>query len=100
MAEWEPILREQLAEVLAQVCAEGFEPPLYCTFLDGNGSNVYGRYEEIDGGLSFTIITAHMQAEDFTLPMHALLVDQMGEAAHVTLDVHIHPSVPPTAVWN
>jgi hypothetical protein len=100
MAEWEPILREQLAEVLAQVCAEGFEPPLYCTFLDGNGSNVYGQYEAREGRLSFTIITAHMQSEDFTLPMHVLLVDQEGEAAHVTLDVNIEPSAPPSAIWN
>ena len=101
MAEWEPILREQMTELLAQVCEEGFEAPLYCTFLDANGSNVYGRYEETDDmGLSFTIITSHMVAEDFTLPMHVLLVDQVGEAAHVTLDVQIDPSGPPSVTWN
>ena len=100
MADWAPILREQLAVLLAEVCEEGFAPPLYCTFLDANGSNVYGRYEEIGGGLTFTVITSHMVAEDFTLPMHILLVDHTGEAAHVTLDENVEPSAPPSAVWN
>ena len=101
MADWAPLLRDQLAELLAHVCDEGFAPPVYCTFLDGNGSMVYGKYAETEAlGRSFTMITSHMQADDLTLPLHVLLVDQTGEAAHVTLDVHIEPSTPPSALWN
>ena len=101
MADWESVLRDQLSEVLAQVCAAGFAPPLYCTFLDSNGSMVYGRYAATErAGLAFTMLTSHMAAEDFTLPMHVLLVDQDGEVAQVTLDVDIEPCAPPSASWN
>jgi hypothetical protein len=41
-----------------------------------------------------------MVAEDFTLPMHVLLVDQEGEAAYVTLDFQTDPSGPPSIIWN
>ena len=88
MAALEHLFRTQMAATVAQLREEGFEPPLYCAFIDRKGSTVCGRYE--DRGrreLAFLIVTSHMAAEQFALPINVMLVDQHGEAAHVALDL-------------
>jgi hypothetical protein len=97
MAEWQEVFQDHMPELLAALCASGFEPPLYCTCMDGNGSMAYGRYEDNeDRGFAFTLVTSHMEAEDFVLPMHVTLVDQYGESAHVALEIQYRPP----ARWN
>jgi hypothetical protein len=87
MAALEQIFRTQMAATMAQLRKAGFEPPLYCAFIDRQGSTVCGRYEDRGHrGLTFTIVTAHMATEQLALPIHVMLVDQHGEAAHVALD--------------
>jgi hypothetical protein len=87
MAALEQIFRTQMAATVAQLREEGFAPPLYCAFIDRQGSTVCGRYDDRGRrGLVFTLVTAHMATEQFALPIHVMLVDQHGEAAHVALD--------------
>jgi hypothetical protein len=89
MTAWEHVFRQQLGAAVAQLRQEGFAPPLYCAFMDREGSLVYGRYEDRGRrGLSFTIEASHMAAPQVTLPIHVLIVDQHGEAAHVALDLN------------
>jgi hypothetical protein len=88
MADWEQVFQQHMPEFLAQLVAQGFEPPLYCAFIDGNGSLVYGRYDtSVERGLTFTLVTSHIVAQDFALPINAMFVDQGGEAAYVALEM-------------
>jgi hypothetical protein len=88
MAALEHIFRKQMAATLAHLRQGGFEPPLYCAFIDRTGSTVCGRYEEKHGRreLAFTILSSHMLATQFALPINVMLVNQRGEAAHVALN--------------
>ena len=86
MSAMEHLFRQQMVTTLTHLRAEGFEPPLYCAFIDRNGSTVCGRYE--DQGrrrLTFTIVASHMAAQQVALPIQVMLVDRHGEAAHVAL---------------
>ena len=97
MREPEEIFLQHVSELLAAMCEHGFALPFHCTFVDANGSMVYGRYDEQgEEALTFTLLTSHMAAEEFILPMHVMLVDQWGESAHMALDSH---ELPP-AIWN
>jgi hypothetical protein len=97
MREPEEVFLQNMSELLAAMCEHGFELPFHCTFVDANGSMVYGRYDEQgEEALAFTPLTSHMTAEEFVLPMHVMLVEQGGESAHMTLDSYGYPS----AIWN
>jgi hypothetical protein len=94
MTALEHVFRKQMVTALAQLRQEGFAPPLYCAFIDRQGSTVCGRYEDRGRrGLSFTIVASHMAAPHVELPINMMLVDQHGEAAHVALGVQDEASL-------
>ena len=66
---------------------EGFIPPLFVTCIGRNGAVVCGQYDDIEAtGLDFIFEASHIEGEAFLAPMHMLVVDQRGEAAHVRCD--------------
>jgi hypothetical protein len=74
MAALQHIFRKQMDATVAQLREKGFEPPLYCAFIDRTGSTVCGRYEERGrNGLSFTILVSHMAGQPLALPVHVML---------------------------
>ena len=68
-------------------CQEGFILPLFVTCIGRNGAMVCGQYDDIEAtGLDFIFEASHIEGEAFLVPMHMLVVDQRGEAAHVRCD--------------
>ncbi len=66
---------------------EGFILPLFVTCIGRNGAMMCGRYDDIEAtGLDFIFEASHIEGEAFLVPMHMLVVDQRGEAAHVRCD--------------
>jgi hypothetical protein len=46
-----------------------------------------GRYDDSEAtGLDFIFEASHIEGEAFLVPIHMLVVDQQGEAAHVRCD--------------
>jgi len=87
MADWREALQHAMYPVLTRLLQEGFVLPLYVTCIGCNGSMMCGRYDDIDAtGLDFIFEASHIEDEAFLLPMHLLVVDQRGEAAHVRHD--------------
>jgi len=87
MADWRETLQHAMYPVLTRLLQEGFVLPLYVTCIGCNGSMMCGRYDDIDAtGLDFIFEASHIEDEAFLLPMHQLVVDQWGEAAHVRHD--------------
>ncbi len=87
MADWREALQHAMYPVLTRLLQEGFVLPLYVTCIGCNGSMMCGRYDDIDAtGLDFIFETSHIEDAAFPLPMHLLVVDQRGEAAHVRHD--------------
>ena len=87
MADWREALQHAMYPVLTRLLQEGFVLPLYVTCIGCDGSMMCGRYDDIDAtGLDFIFETSHIEDEAFLLPMHLLVVDQRGEAAHVRHD--------------
>ena len=61
--------------------------PLFVTCIDRNGAMMCGWYDDIEAtGLDFIFEASHIEGEAFLVPMHILVVDQRGEAAHVRCD--------------
>ena len=45
------------------------------------------QYDDIEAtGLDFIFETSHIEGKAFLVPIHMLVVDQQGEAAHVRCD--------------
>jgi hypothetical protein len=87
MADWREALQQQIYPMLTRRLQEGFVLPLYVTCIGRNGSMMCGRYDDIDAtGLDFIVEASHIEDEAFPLPIHMLVVDQRGEAAHVRCD--------------
>jgi len=87
MADWREALQHQMYPVLTRRLQEGFVLPLYVTCIGRNGSMMCGWYDDIDAtSLDFIVEASHIEDEAFPLPMHMLVVDQRGEAAHVRCD--------------
>jgi len=87
MADWREALQHAMYPVLTRLLQEGFVLPLYVTCIGCNGSMMCGRYDDMDAtGLDFIFEASHIEDEAFLLPMHLLVVDQRGEAAHVRHD--------------
>ena len=81
--------------VLTQLLQEGYVLPLYVTCIGSNGSMICGRYDDIEAtGLDFIFETSHIEDEAFPRPIHMLIVDQRGEAAHVRCDRESGPDGP------
>jgi hypothetical protein len=87
MADWREALQQQIYPMLTRRLQEGFVLPLYVTCIGRNGSMMCGRYDDIDAtGLDFIVEASHIEDEAFPLPIHMLVVDQRGEAAHARCD--------------
>jgi hypothetical protein len=87
MADWREALQHAMYPVLTRLLQEGFVLLLYVTCIGCNGSMMCGQYDDIDAtGLDFIFEASHIEDEAFLLPMHLLVVDQWGEAAHVRHD--------------
>jgi len=87
MADWREALQHAMYPVLTRLLQEGFVLPLYVTCIGYNGSMMCGRYDDMDAtGLDFIFEASHIEYEAFLLPMHLLVVDHRGEAAHVRHD--------------
>lgn len=87
MANWREALQHAMYPVLTRLLQEGFVLPLCVTCIGSNGSMIGGLYDDIEAtGLDFVFLTSHIEDEAFPLPMHMLVVDQRGEAAHVRHD--------------
>jgi len=87
MADWREALQHAMYPVLTRLLQEGFVLPLYVTCIGCNGSMMCGRYDDMDAtGLDFIFEASYIEDEAFLLPMHLLVVDQRGEAAHVRHD--------------
>ena len=87
MANWRETLQDAMYPVLTRLLQEGFVLPLYVTCIGRNGSMMCGRYDDIEvTGLDFIVEASLLEDEAFLLPIHMLIVDQRGEAAHVRCD--------------
>jgi len=87
MADWREALQQQIYFVLTRRLQEGFVLPLCVTCIGRNGSMLCGRYDDIDAtGLDFIVVASHIEDEAFPPPIHMLVVDWRGEAAHVQGD--------------
>lgn len=54
------------------------------TCIGSNGFMIGGGYDDIDAtGLVFIFEASHIEDEVFPLPIHMLVVDRRGDAAHV-----------------
>ena len=84
MADWRDALQDAMYPVLTRLLQEGFVLPLFVTCIGRNGSMMCGRYDDIEAtGLDFIFEASHIADEAFLMPIHMLVVDQRGEAAHV-----------------
>jgi hypothetical protein len=87
MAGWREALQDTMYPVLTRLLQEGFVLPLFVTCIGCNGSMICGRYDDIEAtGLDFICEASHIEGEAFLVPIHMLVVDQRGEAAHVRCD--------------
>lgn len=87
MADWREGLQHAMYPVLTRLLQEGSVLPLCVTCVGRNGSMICGRYDDIDAtGLDFIFLASHIEGEAFPLPIHMLIVDQRGAAAHVQCD--------------
>jgi hypothetical protein len=87
MADWREALQCAMYPVFTRLLQEGFVLPLFVTCMSRNGSMMCGRYDGIEAtGLDFIVEASHLEDEVFSLPIHMLIVDQRGEAAHVRCD--------------
>jgi hypothetical protein len=84
MADWREALQDAMYPVLTQLLQKGFVLPLFVTCIGRNGSMMCGRYDDIEAtGLDFIFEALHIEGGAFVMPIHMLVVDQRGEAAHV-----------------
>jgi hypothetical protein len=84
MTDWHEALQDTLYPVLTRLLQEGFVLPLYVTCIGRNGSMMCGRYDDIEAtGLDFIVEASQIEGGAFVMPIHMLVVDQRGEAAHV-----------------
>jgi hypothetical protein len=87
MTEWREALQDAMYPVLTRLLQGGFVLPLFVTCISRNGSMICGRYDDIDAtGLDFIFEASHIEGETFLVPIHMLVVDQRGEAAHMRHD--------------
>ena len=87
MTDWREALQDVMYPVLTRLLQGGFVLPLFVTCIGRNGSMMCGRYDEIEAtGLDFIFEASHIEHEAFLVPIHMLVMDQRGEAAHVRLD--------------
>ena len=87
MTDWREALQDTMYPVLTRLLQEGCVLPLFVTCIGRNGSMICGRYDDIEAaGLDFIFEASHIEDGAFLLPMHLLVVDQWGEAAHVRHD--------------
>jgi hypothetical protein len=87
MTDWREALQRTIYPVLTRLLQEGFVLPLFVTCIGRNGSMMCGRYDDIEAtGLDFIFGALHIEGEAFLVPIHMLVVDQRGEAAHVRCD--------------
>jgi hypothetical protein len=87
MTDWREALQRTMYPILTRLLQEGFVLPLFVTCIGRNGSMMCGRYDNIAAtGLDFIFETSHIKGAAFLVPIHMLVVDQRGEAAHVRCD--------------
>ena len=74
-----------LTHCITELLTRGFGPPLYFTFVAGDGAMVYGCYAGIQGaeGMECDILATHSPESVFAPPLHLMIVDQRGEAARI-----------------
>ena|SRR5215475_13003947 len=78
---------EEGKRLVRDTLQEGFVLPLFMTCIGRNGSMMCAQYDNIEvAGLDFIFEASHIESEAFLVPIHVLVVDQWGEAAHVRCD--------------
>src|SRR5215831_2794621 len=83
MAHWREALQHRTYPVFTHLLQQGFVLPFSVTCIGGNGSMICGRYDDIEAtGLDFIFLASHIEDEAFPAPIHMLVVDQRGVAAH------------------
>lgn len=84
MTHWRERLQHRMSPVFTDLLHQGFTLPFSVTCIGGNGSMTCGRYDDIEAtGLDFIFLASHIQDEAFPDPIHMLIVDQRGAAAHI-----------------
>ncbi len=74
-------LADRISLMLDAVIEQGFERPLYFACIGVNGQTIEGS-SDVDGNLQIK----YPEEGTVPTPIHILMVDSPGRAAHLTID--------------
>ena len=81
-----PFSDELIAEILEKLQEEGFISPYSFAIIGVNGALIAGVFSASGDSLDCTFTAEHLPDErGVQSPMHMMLVDARGEAAHVVI---------------